>query len=133
MVTVEVAPAALEAAFSVSTLLPVPGDAMPAGAKLALTPPGSPLADKLTADLNPLSAAVAIVMVVELPALTVALVAPGVRLKLGATTVNATGVVRVIPPPVPVMVTVELPAAAFEAAVNVTVTGAELVTLAEEN
>jgi hypothetical protein len=76
---------------------------------------------------------VARVMVVELPALTVALVAPEVRLKLGARTVKATEVVRVIPPPVPVMVTVELPAAAFAAAVKVAVTGAELVTLAEEN
>ena len=54
-------------------LLPLPGDAMLVGANFALTPSGYPLTESAIADLNPLSALVFKVNVVELPAVTVAL------------------------------------------------------------
>jgi hypothetical protein len=42
-----------EAAASVNVLVPVPGVAMLAGTKLAVTPFGSPLTDSSTCDWNP--------------------------------------------------------------------------------
>lgn len=131
-VNVEAPPTTAAVAFSVSVLLPLPA-AILAGAKLAVTPAGSPLTDKATADLNPATGAAETVTVVELPAVTVALVAPGVSVKPGAATVKAIGVLRVSPPPLPVIVTVELPATAPVDAVKVAVTGALAVAAEEEN
>ena len=48
--TLEAVPEATE---RVSVLLPVPGEAILVGEKLAVTPEGSPVADKDIADLNP--------------------------------------------------------------------------------
>jgi hypothetical protein len=53
------------------------------GAKLALTPVGMPMADRATADLKPFSAAVARVMVEELPGAIVAVITEGVRVNMG--------------------------------------------------
>jgi hypothetical protein len=98
-------PAAIpEAAASVSVLLPLPGAAMLAGAKLAVTPLGSPLTDNATAHWNPFSPAVDSLIGVEPPGATVALVALGVSVKLGTTTVRLSGWVFVSPPPVAVTV-----------------------------
>jgi hypothetical protein len=132
-VSVVAPPTALEAAFSVSVLLPLPGDAMLAGEKVAVTPFGSPLTDSAIAALNPFTAAVETVIELNPPAVPVALVALGVSVKLGASTVNAIGAVRVSPPPVPVTMMVELPATALLAALMVAVTGAAAVSAEEEN
>jgi len=51
-VTLAVPEVAPEAAVNVSVLLPLPGDAMPAGEKLAETPFGNPLTDSATAELR---------------------------------------------------------------------------------
>ncbi len=134
-VRVDAPPIALDAAFSVRTLDPFPGDAMLDGAKLAVTPLGIPVADNAIADLNPFSAAVETLTIVELPAATVALVVAvfAVKEKLGAATVTAIEAVRARSPPLPVMVTEAVPATAFAAAAKVTVTGAVAVNVDEEN
>lgn len=94
----------LATAASVSVLLPLPGAAMLVGAKLAVTPEGSPLTDSATDELNPFNAAVETVTRAEPPAVTVALVALGVSVKLGTATVRLNGEVLVTPPPVAVTV-----------------------------
>ena len=94
----------LVAAASVSELLPLPGAAMLARENVAVTPVGRPLTDNATAELNPFSVAVVSVTGMEPPPATVALVAPVVRVKLGATTVRPSGTVFVTPPPVAVTV-----------------------------
>jgi hypothetical protein len=131
-VSVETPATALEAAFSVSPLLPLPGEAMLAGAKVGVTPFGNPVKDNAIADLNPFSAAAETAIDVPLPVATVALVALVVSVKLGVTTVTEMRAVLVSPPPVPVIVTVEAPATAFAAAVKVTVTGEAAVKVEEE-
>jgi hypothetical protein len=132
IVTVETPPTALDPAVSVMVLVPVPGDATLAGANVAVTPAGSPLADNAMAELNPLIVAVETVSVTGLPAATVALLALGINVKLGATTVTATVSVRVNPPPLPLIVIVELPATALVVALMVAVTGAAAVSVEEE-
>jgi hypothetical protein len=86
-VKVEVPAAAVEAAARVKVLLPLPGDAILVGAKLAVTPAGTPVIDNATAKLNPFTPAVVNVMGVEPPGATLALAALGVNVKLedGAT------------------------------------------------
>jgi len=111
-----------EAAVRVNVLLPLPGDVMLLGAKLAVTPFRSPLTDNATADWNPLSAAVDSLIAVEAPATTVALVILGVSVRPGGiTTVNPTGRTTVSPPPEAVTVRLKEPAAVPEAAVSVNV------------
>ena len=100
-------PAAVpEATDSVNLLFPLPGGAMLAGAKLAVTPWGSPLMDNATAELNPFNPAVVMVIDVELPGATLAVVALALSVKLGVTTVTESKTLRVSPPPVPVKVRV---------------------------
>lgn len=89
IVTVETLPTALAPAVSVMALAPVPGEAMLAGANVAVTPAGSPLADNAIAERYPLIVAVETVIVTGVPAATVALAALGVTVKLGAITVTA--------------------------------------------
>ena len=132
-VSVDTPPTAPDAALSVSLLLPVPGDATLVGANVAVTPAGCPLTDRAMADLNPPSADVETVMLVGLPATTVALVALGVIVKLGTVSVTPNVAVRVSPPPVPLMVTAELPAAAPVAALTVAVAGAAAIRVDGEN
>jgi len=116
-------PAAVpEVAASVSVLLPLPGAAIPVGAKVAVTPLGSPLTDSATADWNPLSAAVDSLIAVAAPATNVAFVALGVSVKLrGITTASVKGCVFVTPPPEAVTIRVKEPAAVPEAAASVSV------------
>lgn len=79
------------------------------GTKLAVTPVGIPLADRAMALSNPPEMAAVMVDVPLDPGATVRDVGLGVSVKLGVLpveTVSDTVVVWVIPPPVPVMVTV---------------------------
>lgn len=80
-------------------LLPVPGDAMLDGEKVAVTPFGNPLTDSRIDDLKPLMPAVDTESGIEPPVVKTASVAPGVSEKLGVATVIASGWVSVIPPP----------------------------------
>jgi len=99
-VRVEVPAPTVEAAERVNVLLPLPGDAMLVGAKLPLTPVGSPLIDKATAALNPFTRAVVNVMGIEPPGATLAFVALGVSVKLGGGRIVRLKVrVLVVPPP----------------------------------
>ena len=77
------------------------------GARLAVTPLGTPVADNATADLNPFFTALVSVIAIELPLVTLALVALDVSVKPGAgaaVSVNVRGTVRARLPPVPAMV-----------------------------
>lgn len=120
------------AVATVSVLLPFPGAAILAGANIAVAPFGRPLTARVIADLNPFVALVFNVNVVDLPLVTVAFARFAASAKVGITTDTATDAVRVSPPPVPVIVTAELPAAAFAAALIVAVTGADTVSVEEE-
>src|SRR6266568_407030 len=120
------------AAESVSVLLPLPGDARLEGANFAVIPLGRPLTESAIADWNPFSVTEAIMIVLELPAAIVAFVALDVNVKAGLTTVTAISALRVSPPPVPLIVTVYLPAAVLAAALMVAATGMAPVTVAEE-
>src|SRR5437588_4864732 len=107
---------------------------MLAGRKVAVTPFGRLLTDKVIAELNPFSAVVETVIGIDPLCDTITFAAFISSEKLGgAATVTAIGEVRVSPPPMPVIVMVDLPAAAVEAARRVTVTGAAAVRAEEEN
>ena len=112
---------AVEVAVSVKVVEPPPGVAMLVGAKPAVTPIGSPLIDKATADLNPFANVVVRVMWVEPPRATLALKALGVRVKAGVGTVRLTACVLVIPPAAADTVKVETPGATVEPANRVMV------------
>jgi hypothetical protein len=86
-------------------LVPVPGDAILVGAKLAVTPAGNEFADNATCDWNPFHTVVDSWIEAEPPGARVALAALGVRVKLGGgKIVRLTGCVFVTPPPVAVTV-----------------------------
>ena len=63
--------------------LPVPGAAMEAGVKLAVTPAGNPDTERLTAELNPFEPAVEIVVEAVLPCVTERLVGAALTEKSG--------------------------------------------------
>jgi hypothetical protein len=111
---VDVLAAAEEDAVSVRVLAPLSGAAMLAGAKLAVTPLGSPVIENTTAELNPFANVVEKVMWVEPLRATVALVALGVRVNPGVGTVRLSACVLVIPPPAADTVKVETPGAIVE-------------------
>jgi hypothetical protein len=116
-VSVETPASALEDALIVNVLVPLPGEAIVAGTRVAVTPFGCPLTESEIADLNPPSAAADTVIAVELPAVTDALAALSVSVKS---------------PPVPVIVTVDVPTTVFAAALTVAVTGVLVVRVDEE-
>ena len=121
-VMVEVPAAAVEAATSVKVLLPAPGEAMLVGAKVAVTPAGTPVTDRATAELNPFTRAVVKVMGIDPPGVRLALVALDDSVKLaGGRTARVTISVCVILPLVPVTVKAEVPAAVPEATASVKV------------
>jgi hypothetical protein len=111
---VDVLAAAVEVDVSVKVLVPLPGAAMLAGAKLAVTPLGSPLIEIATAELNPFANMVVRVMWVEPPRATLTLVALVVKVMPGVGTFKLTACVLVIPPPAADTVKVETPGAAVE-------------------
>ena len=74
IVTFDVPAVAVLLAVNVRVELPLPGAAMDAGLKLAVTPAGRPEAERLTAELNPPEPEVETVVVAELPCVTERLV-----------------------------------------------------------
>jgi len=110
---------AVELALRVTTLVEVVG-LVP---KLAVTPEGNPDADRVTLPVNPPTGLTVIVLFPLLPCVTVKLDGEAESEKSGFTvalTVSEIVVVCVRLPEVPVMVTVAVPVAAVELAVNVT-------------
>jgi hypothetical protein len=96
MVTVEEPVVAVALAVSVRVEVPLPGAAIDAGAKLAVTPAGKPDADSETDELNPPLTVVEIEELPDVPCTTERLAGDAVTVKLGAAaglTVSATVVV----------------------------------------
>lgn len=118
MVTVDVPAAAVLAAENVTTLVPVAGFVP----KAAVTPVGKPAAARVTLPANGLTSVTVMVSVALAPEVTDRVLAEGVSVKLPVAelTVRAIVVDAVSVPEVPVMVTVDVPAAAVLAAENVT-------------
>ena len=69
---------------NVNVELPLPGAAMDAGLKLAVTPVGNPDAERDTAELKPPLTAVEMVVLPELPWITERLAGDALTVKLGA-------------------------------------------------
>ena len=83
---------AVALAVSVRVELPLPGAAIEAGLKLAVTPEGNPEADKEIAELNPPLTVVEIELLPEVPCVIDRLAGDALTLKSGvaaAVTVNA--------------------------------------------
>ena len=94
-------------AVIVNVLLPLPGVAILAGVKFAVTPVGKPLTDKATGAWNPFAPAVDNLTEVALPGRTDAVVAAVVRVRLGGRdTVRVMGCAFVTPAPAAVTVRV---------------------------
>lgn len=94
----------------VSWKFAVPGGAGPdTGANAALTPPGRPVTENESVELNPPTIVSLTLALPEAPGVTVTVVGATERLKSGLTTERVRDVVRVSPPPVPVMVSVVVP------------------------
>lgn len=92
-VMVEVPVMAVLPTVNVNVELPLPGAAMDAGLKLAVTPVGRPEAESDTAELKPPLTVVEIVVLPELPWMTERLAGDALSVKLGdaaAFTVRAT-------------------------------------------
>jgi hypothetical protein len=92
MVTVEEPVVAVALAVSVRVEVPLPGAAIDAGAKLAVTPAGKPDAESETAELNPPLTVVEIEELPEVPCTTERLAGDALSVKFGdaaALTVNA--------------------------------------------
>ena len=70
-------------AVNVSVELPLPGAAIVAGLKLAVTPLGNPEIERAMDELKPLETEVEIVLVAELPCVTDRLVGEALRAKAG--------------------------------------------------
>lgn len=116
MVTVEVPVVAVALAVNVRLLVPV----VLAGLKLAVTPAGSPDADRPTLPVNPLVGLTVMVLLALLPWVTETLAGEAESVKFGAGfTVRVTVVVWVKLPEVPVIVTVAVPVVAVLLAVSV--------------
>jgi hypothetical protein len=123
-VIVEVPVAAEELAVSVRVEVPEPGAAIDVGLKLALTPEGSPEADRDTAELKPPDMVVDIVELPEPPCVTETEVGEALMAKFGvgaAVTVKPRVAAWLLPPPEAVIVTVDVPTVADELAVSVKV------------
>ena len=99
-VSVNVPAVAIDAAARVKVLFPAPGEAMVEGAKVAVTPAGSPLIERAMAEFNPFTPKVLIVTGIDPPGVTLALVALADNVKLGVKTVRLEVRVLVMPPPV---------------------------------
>jgi len=89
-VRVETPAVAVEPTDNVRVLLPLPGAAILAWLKFAVTPLGSPLTDNATVELNPAPAVVVNVMGTEPPGGTLALGALDVSVKLVVATASVT-------------------------------------------
>lgn len=116
MVIVELPPGVVPAVV-VMVRVEVPDVVIEAGENVAVAPAGRPPADRLTVELNPLSAPVVTVYVAGFPALTVDEPGDAATVKSGATAVRVTVVEFVRVPLVPFIVIVELPAGVVPAVV----------------
>ena len=83
IVTFEVPAVAVLLAVNVRLEFPLPGAAMDAGLKLAVTPAGRPEAERVTAELNPPEPEVEIVVLAVLPCVTDRLVGAALKAKSG--------------------------------------------------
>lgn len=117
-VRVEAAIAVVELADNVSVLWPLPGAATLDGDRLGVTPLGAPVIDSATAELNPVPAAVVMVIGVDPLRATLAVVALSDSVKVPET-VRLNVWVLVTPPPEAVMVRADVPGAFVELAVSV--------------
>src|SRR5713101_3710511 len=116
MVTVTVPVVAMLLAVSVKVLVAVAGF----GLKDAVTPLGSPEADKLTLPLKPFCGVTVMVLAPLAPCATVRLFGDAERAKFGGgVTVRESEVVCDNPPETPVTVTLKVPRAAVLLAVSV--------------
>jgi hypothetical protein len=118
MVTVEAPVVAVLLAANVTVLVLVVGFVP----KVAVTPEGSPDAERLTLPVNPPESVTVIVLLPLLPCVTVKLLGEAESEKLGvagAFTVSETVVVWLRLPEVPVIVTVAVPVVAVELALSV--------------
>ena len=123
-VTFEVPVVAVPLAVRVSVELPLPGAAIDAGLKLAVTPEGKPEAERETAALKPPLTVVDTVLVPELPWTTDTLEGEALTAKSGVAaevTVSVMAAVCDTPPPVAVTVTVAVPVVAALPAERVSV------------
>jgi hypothetical protein len=116
MVTVAGPVVAVLAAVSVSTLVDVVGLVPNA----AVTPLGRPEAERVTLPVNPPEGVTVIVSVPLAPWATERVVAEAERVKPGVPTVSLMVVLAVVLPDVPVIVMVDVPAAAVLEAASVT-------------
>jgi hypothetical protein len=115
MVTVEVPNAAVLATEKVTTVL-----SAVAAAKLAVTPEGKPEADNATVPSNPYRAKIAMADVRLAPGVMLTLPGIAARVKPGVVMVSAMVTLADTLPDVPVIVTVDVPAAAVFAVEKVT-------------
>ncbi len=96
MVTVAAPVAAVALAVSVRVDVPLPGAAIDAGAKLAVTPAGKPDAESETAELNPPLTVVEIEELPEVPCTNERLVGDALSVKFGdAAALTVTAIVAV--------------------------------------
>src|SRR5690349_20720493 len=113
--TLNVPVAAVLLAARVRGELPLPGAAIDVGLKLAVTPEGAPETVNATAALKPPTAALDIVALPEVPCATDKLVGEALNTKSAAwftVIVREITAVWVMPPPVAVTVTLEVPVVA---------------------
>jgi hypothetical protein len=94
---------------------------MDVGTKLTVTPVGWPVADSVTAELNPYKAVVVIVEVPLVPCPTETEAGDAESEKVGARTTSETATVCVTPPPIPVTVIGYVPGATVEPTATVIV------------
>lgn len=123
-VTFAVPVVAVVLAANVSVELPLPGAAIEAGLKLAVSPEDRPDAESDTAELKPPFTATDTVVLPELPCATERLAGDTLMVKSGAVvafTVRGTVSVCEIPPPLAVTVTFVVPVVAVLLAENVSV------------
>jgi len=109
-------------AVKVRVELPVPGAASEVGLKAAVTPEGNAEVASEIAALKPPLTEVAIMLLPELPCVTDTLVGEALKLNAGvevAVTVRGIVKVCVIPPPLPLTVTLVVPAVAVPLAAKV--------------
>jgi hypothetical protein len=124
IVIVDVPAVAVLLAVKVKVELPEPGAAIDVGLKAAVTPAGSPLAESDTAELKPPETVVEIVLDPLLPAATERLAGEALTAKSGVAveeTVKEIVVLCETPPPLALIVIVDVPVAAVLLAVNVNV------------
>ena len=117
MVTVLVPTVAVALAVKVNVLVPL----VLAGLKDAVTPLGRPDAASETVPENPVAGFTVMVLVPVAPCVRLMVAGAAERVNDDAVTVRDSLAVLIMLPEVPVMVTVEVPAAAVEPAVRVSV------------